>query len=106
MIPQSRFGVIIDILEIAFSNPVSESDYHNIVRCLREYDRLRDPEETERYQLRIRGWPEDYHPCEHMENVRWGFAFVDVSNQDVTSLLTQWFCFNSPEGLEAVLSSK
>ena len=71
------------MLKIAFKNPVSESNYHDIVQCLREYDKMRDPVETEKHQLRLHGWPETYHPCDHMDNVRWGFVFVDVSNKDI-----------------------
>ena len=91
---QSRFGVIIDILAIAFNNVVSQGDYYRIVKCLRDYDKQRDPVEVERYQLEIRGWPVNYHPCDHMENVRWGFCFSSVSNKAVDNLLTQWFLFN------------
>jgi hypothetical protein len=44
----SRFAIIIDMLKIAFTEPIDENDYHNMVECLRQYATNRDSSDIER----------------------------------------------------------
>jgi hypothetical protein len=78
---QSYFGTILDMLRIAFESPVSLKDYHDIVSCLRAYDSEgRSDVSNERLELNRLGWPDTYHPCDHMENIRFGLMFVPEDN--------------------------
>jgi hypothetical protein len=79
----SRFAIIIDMLKIAFTEPVCEKDYHNIVECLRQYATNRDSLEVERKVNESAGYPADYNPCEHMERIRFSFIFGTIPNSKV-----------------------
>jgi hypothetical protein len=72
----SRFSQLLRILDCAFTTGMSEQNYHDIVRCLRDYRDKPDPPNIERYELQQLGWPVDYHPCDHMENIRWGTVLL------------------------------
>ena len=87
------------MLSTEFRSIVSVNDYCNIVACLREYDRKRDPVESEKYQLNIRGWPETYHPCDQMENIRWAFGFGGLGTKQIEELLNKWKTFDSKHTL-------
>jgi hypothetical protein len=82
------FGKLLDVLSIAFRFPVSERDYHDIVCLLRDYDDSgRTSVDEERSELERRGWPVTYHPCDHMENVRWGMVFGSEDNARIREML-------------------
>lgn len=72
----SRFSIILDMLNNAFTNPINETEYHGIVECLRIYSSNQDPIDVQQEELKKRGWPLNYHPCDHMENIRHAFTFV------------------------------
>jgi hypothetical protein len=46
-----------------------------MVKILRHYDTRRQSPEDEQAILARVGWPLTYHPCDHMENIRWGCVF-------------------------------
>ena len=83
----SRFGVILDILKEAFTSPVSERDYYRIVAAVEAYGENRCSREEEQEDLMVRGFPLDYHPCEHMENLRFGMVFCSEDNKKIGELL-------------------
>lgn len=81
-----RFSLLIDMLARAFrggpgDSSVSQGNYTDIVWCLRKYDENRAPVEDEHKVLERQGWPTSYHPCDHMERIRWGMTFGDVSDE-------------------------
>ncbi len=63
-----------------------------IVDCMREYAKTR-PEITssdeERELARI-GYPLTYHPCDHMERVRFAMHFRDEDNERVQGMLQKF----------------
>ena len=83
----SRFGVILDILTEAFKNPVSEEDYYKIVDLLRKY--IREDTTAEQHELAIRGFPSSYHPCDHMERIRFGMTFGGKDNAVLKDLFAR-----------------
>lgn len=85
----TRFGIIIDLLIEAFRNFASEGDYYDIVNILRSYELSRDSSFLERTELEARGWPLDYDPCEHIENIRMCMAFGN-DNLRIKELLDQY----------------
>jgi hypothetical protein len=72
----SRFSKILQILDCAFTSGMTQQNYHDIVICLRDYHDRPDPPSIEEYELQQLGWPVDYHPCDHMENIRWGTVIL------------------------------
>lgn len=83
----SKFGIILDILKEAFSTPVSERDYYRIVEVLRNYKLNPCEPTTEQEELVARKWPLHYHPCDHMENIRFGLCFCGEDNIRIQELL-------------------
>ncbi len=85
---QAKFGALLDMLRVAFQSPVSIQDYQDIVSCLRCYEAdgraLKSEEHTELDRL---GWSTQYHPCDHMENLRFGLVFAPDDNSRVRELL-------------------
>jgi hypothetical protein len=80
-----KFNIILDILQEAFTSPVSEKDYHMIVACLRKYSASERDVKFEQSELARRGWPLDYNPCEHMERLRFAFTFGTDDNPRINS---------------------
>lgn len=87
MARQEVFGILIDMLIVAFNVTVSKSDYHDVVQCMRMYDTRRATLESKREELRRRGWPVTYHPCEHMEKIRFCMTFGGHGNERVRDLV-------------------
>lgn len=85
----SQFGTILDILMEAFKNPVSEQDYHNIVELLRAYKRDDVMKEQEMKELSIREFPLTYHPCDHMERIRFAMTFTQNNNERIKELFAR-----------------
>lgn len=91
------FRALLDALLVGFNgNPISEADYHAIVYRLRIYEMAveRNNEKSTRAAAAIElpvlqdvGLPVTYHPCDHMENVRWGFNFTSDDNPYVRANL-------------------
>lgn len=76
----TQFGIILDILTEAFKHPVSEHDYTTIVGILRDYSCNRNSIVVEQHELTIRKFPPGYHPCDHMENIRFAMVFGENNN--------------------------
>ena len=85
----ARFGCLLDMLHEAFSSGLSEPQYHNIVHCLRHYTSHRIARGDEEKTLKNKGWPASYHPCDHMENIRWGMHF-GTPNPNIEQLLDEY----------------
>ena len=84
---------MLDILVEAFSNPISERDYRDIVEALREYSSHRDNRAVELLELTRSGYPKTYHPCDHMENIRFALCFGEEDNRRVRvglDVLKKW----------------
>lgn len=84
----TRFGIILDILSESFHGIISEQDYVNIVNLLRDYDRSRDDTSIEKQELVDRGWPLNYHPCDHMERIRFATVFGKDDNVRIKELFS------------------
>ena len=69
------FMVTMLMVDAVFRRVVSEDQYHDVVERLRRYDTDRVPVETERAILHEMGYPESYHPCDHMERIRFCITF-------------------------------
>ena len=85
----SRFGILLDILMEAFRNPVSETDYYTIVQVLQDYTEARSDTIQEQEELAKRGLPINYHPCDHMERIRFGMVFGNNRNSRIKDLVTK-----------------
>ena len=73
-----RFTLLLSLLEHVFRSGtvVSEDNYHDVVRCMRDYEEKgRAAASDEREMMNTLGWPEQYHPCDHMENIRFCLVF-------------------------------
>lgn len=70
---------LVAALNAAFTEEVSELDYHNLVRCMREYRAGMQGRchlsETEVKSITAVGWPETYNPFDHMERIRFCLVF-------------------------------
>lgn len=86
----TKSELIMAIIKAAFSGPVTEQDYHSTVQCLREYSVERDCRELERAAATSRGWPAEYDPCMHMENIRFGMVFGSTTNEEVVRAVQSW----------------
>ena len=71
-----HFENIIAALNHAFGIPVTMNDYIMLVDCVRQYGLNRAEKEDEVVVLRKYGFPESYHPCDHIENLRFGLCFT------------------------------
>lgn len=88
-----RFSLLVEMLDRAFrgGNSVSQDNYHDMVWCLRTYDTSGRARQNEERKVLLRhGWPTSYHPCDHMERIRWGMCFGDVSD-DIIDARVQAF---------------
>lgn len=83
----TRFGLILDILDEAFRTLVSEKDYYEIVDILQEYSDNRDDVSIEQQELKQKGWPLTYHPCDHMQRLRFAMTFGESDNVRIRELL-------------------
>ena len=77
----TTFELIVEMLRVASSTPISVEDYHDIVQILRHYDTRRLSKEDEQGVLARVGWPPDYHPCDHMENIRRVCCFTGKADE-------------------------
>ena len=96
----TRFEAVLRMLACAFRSAVSEMDYHDIVQCLRVYRQSPDPIEDEHRLLLAIGWPITYHPCDHMENIRWCMCFAE-SNDEVRQSIVAFHAFDYSSSLPA-----
>lgn len=72
----NQFMVLLRMLKVLFEGPtVSEDQYHDVITCMRRYDTDRVPVETEQAALLEIGYPVTYHPCDHMERIRFCTVF-------------------------------
>jgi len=79
---------VLDRINIAFHEPISENDYHQIVHDL---DAIAWPNDEERIsQVRQRGWPDTYDPCKHRENLRFAFHFCAEDNKRLGKAPRKW----------------
>jgi hypothetical protein len=79
----ARFDQLLNILKISFESGISESQYHSIVNMIREYGASPDSKDIEHASLKAIGWPNDYHPSDHIERIRFAFHFVPYKNEQV-----------------------
>lgn len=84
------FGTILDMLSAAFDSPVSETDYHDLVRCIREYGASKARRSVEQEMLAARGWPASYDVCEQSERVRFALEFGGVGNARLQAAIAEW----------------
>lgn len=71
-------------------NAVSQGNYEDIVRCMRAYDGERAAPTEERAVLASRGWPITYHPCDHMERVRFCMTFDEASDSKIDACVRRF----------------
>ena len=85
----SKFGNILDMLIYAFKNTVSVHDCAMIVDTLRDYEKTRPdaPCADEQRELSRVGYPLDYHPCEHMDRIRFCMVFGENDNEHIQDML-------------------
>jgi hypothetical protein len=79
------------MLRVAASTPVSEMDYHKIVQILRHYDKHRQSPQDEQEVLARVGWPATYHPCDHMEKIRFVLLFTREGCPAVAKLCQDYY---------------
>lgn len=94
---KTRFGQLLEMLQYAFSHGVTEQNYHDIVACLRDYDNHRDPVDVEKSELHQKKFPLTYHPCDFMENIRWGFVFLAQSNHELDKMIEKYRLISNNE---------
>jgi hypothetical protein len=77
------FALLVDALKIAFEDSVGEAQYHDLVAHIRNYAAMRDPDYTfmQGQVMRDVGWPENYDPCNHNENIRFCMRFGAASER-------------------------
>ena len=71
----NRFARLLRALEAALPATVSEDQYHALVAAMRAYDAHRLPADIEKRTLAEAGWPQTYHPCDHLERIRFSLVF-------------------------------
>jgi hypothetical protein len=82
------FGYLLDIVQEVIESPVSERDYHAVVSCLRAYTAIgMHDAANEQFELQRRGWSLSYHPCKHMENIRFAMTFDEGDNARLHGLM-------------------
>ena len=91
------FCILLDMLGAAFNSPVSEKNYHDVVRCIREYSSSRESRSVEQELQVAKGWPASYDVCEHSEGVRFGMVFGPSDNAVVQAAINQWDCMPSSD---------
>lgn len=84
----SIFELLLDVIES--KEPVSQSDYHNVVQCIRAVFATRDGDETlsdtENTIILARGYNPQYNPfSKPVERVRFGMCFCDLDNPRVAT---------------------
>ena len=68
----AKFMALLDVIEASTRRtPVSESDYHDVVSCIRYYG-LNDIGSKEKNEMLKRGWVPNYNPFIQPENIRYG----------------------------------
>ena len=81
------FESLLLMLKIVFdgSTTISEDQYHDVVACMRRYNTKRLSTAIEQTALRAAGFPVTYHPCNHMERIRFCTVFgePDATLQDL-----------------------
>jgi hypothetical protein len=87
----STLDIVIALLCVALLTPVSEMDYHNLVKILRHYDNHRQSPQDEQEVLTRVGWPHTYHPCDHMENIRFVLVFTREGYPAVATLCQEYY---------------
>jgi hypothetical protein len=81
---------LLDVIEFASMNPVSESEYHAVVQCIRDVDATREGagerlSGAEEAVLLARGWGE-YNPfVRPVERIRFGMVFCETGNPEVVA---------------------
>lgn len=90
--PRFRFGVILDMLKVAFESPASEKNYHDIVACMRDYiTNSRAAQNEEQRALLQRGWPPEYDLADHMERIRFAMVFQREDHSGVSNLVQKYW---------------
>ena len=97
----SRFSLLLEMLDCAFDTGMTEENYHDLVECLKMYNINRDSRTIETHELQQKKWPLDYHPCDHMENIRWGAVFLTDAQKSakLTKLLQCYMETSTPSTL-------
>jgi len=85
------FTALLDVIEAASKDPVSESDYHQVVQCIRDVDAMREGGEVlsdaEQSILLARGWGK-YNPfVRPLERIRFGMVFCSTDNPQVALMI-------------------
>lgn len=93
----SVFTALLDVIQVASKEPVSEADYHNVVKCMREFDMMREGGEilsgVEESMLLARGWGR-YNPfVRPLERIRFGMAFCGIDNPRVADSIRTFQSF-------------
>ena len=78
------------MLHAAFASPVSENDYHDIVRCIRIYEASSEDRSIEPSVLAEKGWPPSYDVCAVAERLRFAFVFQPLDNPAVQALVARF----------------
>ena len=79
------FSALCDCIIIISTIPASETDYHNVVSCIRKYINTKkitsiELTQDEKREILRRGWTKEYNPFYMPENIRYGMVFDNQSN--------------------------
>lgn len=83
-----HFDILIDMLQIAFCNTISENQYTKVVDCINKYATMQGglcPSDKnllvqqQRQHLAAKQWPIEYDPIDHVCDLRYAFAFGQPS---------------------------
>ena len=88
----TAFRTLLHILDVGFREPISVNDFSAIIDRLSQYatfPHFRDAT-LEVPVLKEMGWPETYHPCDHMLNLRKAFCFDCNDNARVEELMMEF----------------
>lgn len=85
----TKFHVLAEMLRAAFnSSCVSEDNYHDIVRCMRQCSPVyRDLDPKEEDDM-LRALGVRYNPFEHYENIRFGLVIGAQRSGEIDRLVT------------------
>jgi hypothetical protein len=83
----TNFAIILEILRAAFTGQIDEDDYYKLIECLRMYSNNRDNVYTEQKVLQDYSFPLHYHPCDHMERLRFAFTFGSQSDKSISAAI-------------------
>ena len=82
------FGILVDVLQEAFKNTISEDQYMQVIRYINLYTSVREGlcitdkvsmVDAQNCQLLARQWPPDYDPADHLCNLRYALTFGEPS---------------------------